>query len=195
MATRLLPSHPKRNLILAVVEEQPGISLRALGRATGFKQGTLQYHLLALLRMGRIWTTRHGQRLRHFTGQQPSPAEVRELLVEHALDEVDRRIVAWLREAGPKRQVEALDALAGTGVPRSSLQLRLNRLVKQGFLRRREWARAVTYEAAGASPELPHARAQWASLFADAKKGPRVTQADVRREVQAVRRRRRKTQK
>ncbi|MFO1536028.1 MAG: hypothetical protein ABR586_10205 [Thermoplasmatota archaeon] len=43
--------------------------------------------------------------------------------------------------------MEALEALAGTGVPRSSLQLRLDRLAAQGFLVRRKWARSVTYVA------------------------------------------------
>ncbi|MFO1536027.1 MAG: winged helix-turn-helix transcriptional regulator [Thermoplasmatota archaeon] len=60
MASRWLPPHPRRELILAVIEEQPGMSFRALERATGLKRGTLHYHLLALLRMGSIWTTRHG---------------------------------------------------------------------------------------------------------------------------------------
>jgi hypothetical protein len=100
--------------------------------------------------MGSIWTVRHGQALRHFPGRKPSPAEVRELLVEHALDEVDRGIVTWLREMGARRQKEALDGLARTGVPRSSLQLRLNRLAEQGFLVRRRWARSVTYQAVDA---------------------------------------------
>jgi predicted transcriptional regulator len=146
MASRWLPPHPRRDLILAVIEEQPGLSFRALARVTGIKWGTLGYHVSALLRSGAIWAVRHGQSLRHFAGRQPSPAEVRELLVEHALDEVDRSIVAWLWAAGPQRQVEALDALARMGVPRSSLQLRLNRLAEQGFLERRKWARSVTYE-------------------------------------------------
>jgi predicted transcriptional regulator len=154
MASRWLPSHPRRDLLLALIEEQPSLSFRALTRATGLKQGTVRYHLSVLLRSGSIWTTWHGTSLRHFPGQKPSPAEVRELLVEHALDEVDRRIVSWLREAGPHRQVEALDAFAGTGVPRSSLQLRLNRLTAQGFLERRKWARSVTYEAVGASQQV-----------------------------------------
>ncbi|MCA1812020.1 MAG: hypothetical protein LC623_08430 [Halobacteriales archaeon] len=145
MASRWLRPHPRRDLILAIIEEQPGLSFRALERATGFKRGTLHYHVLALMRAGAVWTTRHGQALRHFPGQQPSPAEVRRLLVEHALDEVDRGIVAWLREVGPRRQVEVLEGLARTGVPRSSLQLRLNRLAKQGFLTRQEGARSVLY--------------------------------------------------
>jgi predicted transcriptional regulator len=147
MVSRCLPPHPRRDLILAVIEEQPGLGFRALERATGLKRGTLHYHLLALMRMGCIWTVRHGQCLRHFAGRQPSLTEVRELLVENALDQVDRGIVAWLREAGQQRQKAALDALAGTGVPRSSLQLRLNRLAAQGLLERREWARSVTYAA------------------------------------------------
>jgi hypothetical protein len=145
MASRWLRLHPRRDLLLAIIEEQPGLCLRALGRAAGFKLGTLQYHLSVLRRGGAIWTTRHGPALRHFPGRQPSPAEVRGLLVEHALDEVDRGIVAWLHEVGPRRQVEALEGLGGRGVPRSSLQLRLNRLAAQGFLERRVWARSVTY--------------------------------------------------
>lgn len=152
MASRWLPPHPKRDLILAIIEEQPGLSFRALERATGYKHGTLHHHLLALLRMGSIWTTRHGQALRHFPGRRPSESEVRDLLVQHALDEVDRGIVAWLREVGPKRQVEALEGFAAIGVPRSSLQLRLNRLAEQGFLERREWARSVTYAVVESTP-------------------------------------------
>src|SRR5204863_40713 len=95
------PPHPRRDLILAIVEEQPGLSFRALARATGIKWGTLGYHVSALIRSGAIWTVRHGQSLRHFAGRQPSPTEVRELLVEHALDEVDQaaRLAAWQRRA------------------------------------------------------------------------------------------------
>lgn len=148
MASRWLPSHPRRDLILAVIEEQPGLSFRALCRATGIKQGTLHYHVSILLRSGSVWTTQHGTSLRHFPGRAPStPMEVREALAEHALDEMDRILLAWLREGGPSSQKAALDAHAATGVPRTSLQRRLNRLTEQGFLTRQESVHSVLYTA------------------------------------------------
>lgn len=149
MASRWLPSRPRRDLILAVIEEQPGLSFRALCRATGIKPGTLHYHLTALLRMGSIWTTRHGTCLRHFPGRAPlSPAEIREALAEHALDAIDRTLLAWVRDAGPASQKAALDAHAATGVPRTSLQRRLNRLAEQGFLDSEKGVHSVLYSAA-----------------------------------------------
>lgn len=69
MASRWLGPHPRRDLLLAIIEEQPGLSFRALGRAAGLKSGTLHYHLSVLRRGGDIWTTRHGQYLLHFSGQ------------------------------------------------------------------------------------------------------------------------------
>ncbi|MEA3203335.1 MAG: Helix-turn-helix domain [Thermoplasmata archaeon] len=146
MASRWLSPHPRRDLILAIIEEQPGLCFRALARATGFKQGTLHYHVSVLLRGGAIWTTRHSTRLLHFPGATPrTPIEVREALAAHALDELDQGLLAWLREAGPTSQKAALASHVAAGVPRSSVQRRLNRLAEQGFILRREGVQSVVY--------------------------------------------------
>jgi DNA-binding IclR family transcriptional regulator len=149
MASRWLPPHPRRDLILAVIEEQPGLSFRALCRATGLKPGTLHYHLSVLQRGEAIWTTRHRARLLHFPGPTPRlPGEVREAIAEHALDELDQGLLAWLQEAGPASQKAALASHAAAGVPRATVQHRLNRLAEQGFLLRREGFQCVVYERA-----------------------------------------------
>jgi predicted transcriptional regulator len=147
MASRWLPPHPRRDLILAIIEEQPGLCFRAVGRAAGLKPGTTHYHLTVLHRAGAIWTVRHRTRLLHFPGSTPrSPSEVREALATHALDELDQGLLAWLREAGPASQKAALASRVAAGVPRSSVQRRLNRLAEQGFLLRRQSIQSVIYE-------------------------------------------------
>ncbi|MEA3203934.1 MAG: hypothetical protein QOI63_1614 [Thermoplasmata archaeon] len=151
MASRWLPPHPRRDLILAIVEEQPGLSFRALVRQAGFKSGTVHYHLTVLHRAGAIWNVRHGTRLLHFPGSAPrSPSEVREALAVHVLDELDQGLLAWLRGAGPTSQKAALASPVAAGVPRSSVQRRLNRLAEQGFLMRREGVQSVVYAAVDA---------------------------------------------
>jgi DNA-binding IclR family transcriptional regulator len=147
MASRWLPPHPRRDLILALIEEQPGLCFRALGRAAGLKSGTVHYHLSVLHRAGAIWTIRHRTRLLHFAGAAPrSPSEIREALAAYALDELDQGLLAWLRDAGPTSQKAALNSQAAAGVPRSSVQRRLNRLAEQGFLLRRKGIQSVIYE-------------------------------------------------
>jgi DNA-binding IclR family transcriptional regulator len=147
VASRRLPPHLRQGLLLAIIEEQPGLAFRALGRATDLKTGALRYHLSVLQRRGVIWTTRHRTRLLHFPGPTPrSPDEVREALVAHALDELDQGLLVWLRGAGPTSQKAALNSQVAAGVPRSSVQRRLNRLAEQGFLLRRQGVQRVVYE-------------------------------------------------
>jgi predicted transcriptional regulator len=114
------------------------------------KTGTLHYHLSVLQRGGAIWTVRHQRRLLHFPGPMPrSPGEVREALAAHALDELDQGLLAWLLEVGPTSQKAALASSVAAGVPRSSVQRRLNRLAEQGFLLRRQGVHSVLYAPVG----------------------------------------------
>jgi hypothetical protein len=59
-------------------------------------------YLLVLHCAGAIWTVQHQTRLLHFPGSAPrSPSEIREVRAVRALDELDRDLLAWLREVGP----------------------------------------------------------------------------------------------
>jgi DNA-binding Lrp family transcriptional regulator len=71
-------------------------------------------------------------------------------LAANALDEVDQGLLGWLREVGPTSQKAALNCHVAAGVPRTTMQRRLNRLAEQGFLLRREGVQSVVYAAVGA---------------------------------------------
>jgi predicted transcriptional regulator len=75
-----------------------------------------------------VWTTRHGGRLLHFTGPKQEP---RSLVEAHVLDELDRSLLAFVREQ-PRTQKAILAQFPDW--PRSTVQMRLRRLVGGGFL-------------------------------------------------------------
>lgn len=148
--SRLIGSHPRRQLILDLLQEQPGLCVRELARATGIQMGSLCHHLRLLARSGRVWTTKRGVRLLHF------PASVRceplAAIAAHDLDELDRLLLSLARRPIPQKGV--LDS-APEGVPRSTVQHRLARLVAQGLLATRREGRLLIYEAQ-VRPSLLH---------------------------------------
>ena len=140
---RLPAPHPRRGAILALLEAEPGLCFRELMRRTGIGAGSLDHHVRRLVRAGMVWRVRHGPRILHFATD--GPRRVREAVMRHGLDPVDQAILAWSRTAGPRRQLAFLDAPPAQGMPRSSVQHRLGRLVRQGFLHADRKGRSLVY--------------------------------------------------
>jgi len=143
MGAKRAGAHPRREQILAVLRESPGMGFRELARRTGIAHGTLSHHVSILHRQGRVWTTRHSPRCLHYPGPRPSDgAGVRDAVVEHALDDVDREIVALASE--PVKQKDVLERFEGR-MPPSTVQARLYALRRRGLLMESRAGRYVYY--------------------------------------------------
>lgn len=130
--------------VLRAVEDSPGLGFRELARRTGIPSGTLAHHVSLLTRSGAVWTKRHGARVLHFPApRQDEPAPVRVVLEEHVLDALDRDLLAWVRE-GPRVQKAVVARFSGH--PRATVQHRLARLVKWGFLTASASGRCRVYQ-------------------------------------------------
>lgn len=150
MASRLIGPHPRRARLMAILAESPGLGLRQLGCRSGIPLGTLAHHLALLIRSGAVWTTRHGPRLLHFPAPRlDGPTPVRLAVEAHALDDFDRDLIAYLR-AAPQVQKRIIERYPD--LPRSTVQHRLARLVKWGFLTVREQGRCLRYDVPRAIP-------------------------------------------
>ena len=141
--------HPRRRVIYDAIKAEPGQNFRALSKRLGIPAGTLSHHLMVLWRSGLIWCANHGCRRRHFPGQKPPTEElVQRELARHGLDELDRRMLAAVgsQSLNQKAFIDQFPEL-----PRSSVQWRLGRLARQGFLVVRHIGRRIVYHA-GVTP-------------------------------------------
>lgn len=145
MASRRVGPHPRRDRIVAVLFEHPGIGYRELMRRTAIPSGSLHHHVTILIRQGRAWTVGLSPRLLHYAGPRPfSEVEVRSAVVHHALDAVDRELVE--ATALPVNQKTLLERFAGR-VPGSTVQARLYALTRRGLMTQKRCGRYVNYEA------------------------------------------------
>lgn len=139
--------NPHRARILAEVTAHPGLCFRELSRRTALASGTIAHHLSKLSRAKLVWMVNHGPRRLHFPGSRPADDRIHALLAQHALPELDRGILAFLRSVGSARQTEVLDSPLGATVPRSTMQHTLGRMHARGFIRETRVGRRVVYEA------------------------------------------------
>ncbi len=145
MTSRNPGPHPRRDRILAVLRETPGLGLRELSRATGIATGCLGFHLSVLARQRLVWRVTLSPRLLHYAGTRPTEdVAVRCQIVEHALDDIDQGLVHAL--ACPSTQ-KAVIALYAGRIPKSTVQARLYALCRRGLLSERRSGRCVLYEA------------------------------------------------
>ncbi len=143
MGAKRAGAHPRREQILAVLHEAPGLGFRELARRTGIPHGCLSHHVSVLRRQGHVWTTRHSPRCLHYPGPRPSDdAGVRVAVVEHAMDDADREIVALAEE--PVNQRTILERFEGR-MPSSTVQARLYALRRRGLLMESRAGRYVYY--------------------------------------------------
>jgi len=119
----------RRQAILAAINEHPGLTFRALARATGIPTATLQGHRNILLRRGQAWLLRVEGRLLHFPGTRPACADVVRATWRDALPEGLRELITEALAAG--RQADILHAREA---PHSTTQHRLSMLARWGFI-------------------------------------------------------------
>jgi predicted transcriptional regulator len=132
--------HPRREAILAFLAQNPGAGLREIGRATEIPTGTIAHHMGSLLRSGKVTETKHGNVRRFFLADD----RLAELDAAVALRDADlRSLVEHLVRAGPSTQ----GALVPPGVALSSVQSRLDRLVRIGLVASTRSGRFRHYEA------------------------------------------------
>jgi predicted transcriptional regulator len=131
-------------LIVDTVQATPGASFRQIVRETGIPAGTARHHLSVLIRRRRVWYTRMGCRLAHFTGERPQSGMGVIRAVTATFDELDGRLYLAARDQGPLCQKD-LVAVAPDVVPRSTVQHRIKRLVRLGILRETPMGRRCMY--------------------------------------------------
>lgn len=153
--------HPSRQRILDAVRREPGLSFRAILRATGIPAGTAGHHLNVLLRAGLAWEHRLGRlgsRLLHFAGRRPASRARVLAAVARVLDENPRRVLELVRELAPCHQAPILEAAeALVGLSRSTTQHILRRLEDYGLLTAFAQGRRVMYEI----PWRPQSASRW----------------------------------
>jgi predicted transcriptional regulator len=111
--------------IMAAVRAHPGIGIRELHRATGLAVQTVRNHVKFLSEEGRLDTARRGAKVCCVARGATLPAE--------KLDPHLAPMVAELARRGAMRQVEFVRLFSG--VPRSTVQYRLRRMVELGLVK------------------------------------------------------------
>ncbi len=143
--------HPRRQLIVAVLEEQNGCGFRELARLCGdMPFGSLSHHLRILVRQGKVWTKGYSPRVLHFVGSRPPTADgIREAIATNSLAPISQ----WVLDAigsTPTTQKQVLASVSPRGVPASSIQYALYGLCERGMLSSHRSGRFVIY-----SPSSP----------------------------------------
>lgn len=130
-----------RAKLLEVVREEPGISLRELGRKAGVPTGTLSHHTAILVREGKLEEARVAcKRVFRLPGVSTAWPTLKVMREEGMTS-----LVAKVRELGQPHQAAVIEAMAWE---RSTTQNRLDRLVRYGVLRTRVQGRFTLYEVA-----------------------------------------------
>lgn len=122
--------NPTRRAVFGSVVGSPGITCRGAARATGVDRTTASHHLRLLREFGLVEARAFGARARYFkNGGEYDETEKR---VHVALaSEKARRIVAHLvRHPG----TGLTEAARATGIPKTTVQSQLRRLVELGLL-------------------------------------------------------------
>lgn len=135
------PGNRNRARIRAVVAAKPGLSFRAISRATGIASGTARHHLSVLQRRREIVEERVGRRLLAYY-----PAgldESKRLKARIQRDAALAQVYETVRRLGQPCQSMILDAVEQ---PRSTTQHRLGRLVAMGAVSVRHGVRRSFYE-------------------------------------------------
>lgn len=140
--------HPLMNAnrakLLSLIQARPGLGIRDAGRRCGLPQGATAYHVERLIIDGHISTARFAGRRLLFP-YKVAPAGVD--LAQRVLLE-DPHLFAlyeWVRQHGPVAQNGILHHFPD---PRTTVQHRLDRLVRGGVLRSEMHGRARLYEVA-----------------------------------------------
>jgi predicted transcriptional regulator len=122
-------------LILEAIAKAPGLSLRETIESSGLASATVLTHLKWLRSTGQIVMVKRGAKHCHYpAGTKPE---------KPALDAHLQPVLKWLKGHPGAYQGAVIDAFPK--VPRSTIQHRLNVLVKQGMLRRKREGHYVSF--------------------------------------------------
>lgn len=138
------PSNPNRERLLQLIEARPGLGLRDASRRSGIAHGALSYHVDYLIGEGRASSVRFGGRRLLFPGK--TAPQGKELACRVLLEEPPLyALYEWVRRHGPVAQNGILHHFQE---PRTTVQHRLDRLVRGGVLLTRWVGRSRLYEVA-----------------------------------------------
>jgi predicted transcriptional regulator len=128
----------RREEILRLIRQRPGMTFRELARELGIGIGDLQYHLRRLEREGKVFSKRMGRRRYLFpTGFEE---EAGKLLVAMATE--TRRELLLLLIEGPKSQWELAEML---GVSQPTVSYHVKELEKLGVIESERRGKTVVY--------------------------------------------------
>lgn len=135
----------RREHVLRILVEKPGVNFRELVRSTGIPNGTLRHHADMLCRTGKAWWIRDGCKIRYFAGSRPPEPTVVRLVQRVVLDGDLAQVHERVREMGEPSQSAVLDSFPDK--PRSTVQNMLERLTARGLLVVRLQGRYKVYTA------------------------------------------------
>lgn len=132
--------HPHRAAIYKAVRAEPGVGLRDLARGCLTPVGTTRHHLTILVRSGLLREERAGRRIAFLPRGERRRPELLATLRDPDLGALRQAIA----RKGRLSQLQLRTHFAG--MPRSTIQHRLRRLVEAGALRSFRQGRGIFYE-------------------------------------------------
>ena len=136
--------------VLQAISRSPGLSLRAIGRATGLHIGVVRGHVHRLTKQRRIAQRRHGARILAYPRPSAPKDDRRAVAADQELRlEEQRRLLAFIAGRPALTQTDILEATAQWGWARSTTQHRLGRLIKAGLVKSRRRGREKLYRTPG----------------------------------------------
>lgn len=133
----------RRARILATVNAHPGQSFRGLVHLTGIPAGSLQHHILVLLRRRAVWYTWLRSRHAYFPGPRPAHEDAVTAALVSGLDDLDKALYCAVGQHGQAIQRQIIGWFPE--VPRQTLQHRVRRLVAYRVLAERSQGRCKLY--------------------------------------------------
>ena len=118
-----------RRKLYDLIEENPGLHFRELGRRTGIAVGSLQYHLEFLQKKHLIKTFRQGNFLRYYSVKESVVEE--KATMSFLRKESARKIILFLME---KKRANNLDISKAVSLSPSTTSWHLDQLVKEEVL-------------------------------------------------------------
>lgn len=139
-------THPRRQEIMAYIQENPGTTFRELSRGTDIPPASLRHHLDMMARSELIMEQSHRATLRYFEnhGKYDHDWQLHVVLRDPDM----AHLHAWLHKHPGAMQAYILDAMQESADwSRSTTQNRLQKLVEEGLVTFRSVGRRKHYQA------------------------------------------------